>query len=187
MKVLDTALRGVVVIEPRIHRDTRGSFLETWRQDLYADALGLSEPFVQDNASYSMRGVLRGLHYQHPSSQAKLIGVLYGAVWDVAVDIRRGSETFGRWVGQELSAEGGLQIYIPAGFAHGFVVTSPSALVAYKCTAYHDTAAEGVIRWDDPDIGIAWPVGEPVLSEKDRNAPRLRGIAVDRLPLSNAS
>jgi dTDP-4-dehydrorhamnose 3,5-epimerase len=183
MKVLDTSLEGVLLVEPRVHRDTRGFFLETWRRDAYAEALGLSGTFVQDNASYSMRGVLRGLHYQHPSAQGKLIGVLSGAVWDVAVDIRRGSPTFGRWVGQTLSAENGRQIYIPAGFAHGFVVTSPSALVAYKCTAYHDGTAEGTICWDDPDLAIAWPVDEPVLSDKDGRAPRLRDMAKDRLPV----
>jgi dTDP-4-dehydrorhamnose 3,5-epimerase len=183
MNVVPTELPGVVILEPRVFRDDRGYFYETWSRERYA-AAGLPETFVQDNLSYSTRGVVRGLHYQHPGGQGKLVSVLRGAVYDVAVDIRRGSPTFGRWVGVELSAENGRQLYIPEGFAHGFAVMGDEALFSYKCTAPYNPAGEGSVLWDDPDLGIAWPVGssEARLSGKDAAAPRLRDVAPGRLP-----
>jgi dTDP-4-dehydrorhamnose 3,5-epimerase len=181
MKVIETELPGVLILEPRVFRDDRGYFVETWNASRYAEA-GLPERFVQDNLSYSTRGVLRGLHYQHPRAQGKLVSVLQGAVYDVAVDIRRGAPTFGRWVGVELSAENGRQLYVPEGFAHGFAVLGDEALFVYKCTAPYDPAGEGSILWDDPDLGIAWPLATPRLSGKDAAAPRLRDVAPGRLP-----
>jgi dTDP-4-dehydrorhamnose 3,5-epimerase len=184
MNVVPTELPGVVILEPRVFRDDRGYFLETWSRDRYA-AAGLPAEFVQDNLSYSTRGVLRGLHYQHPRAQGKLVGVLRGEVYDVAVDIRRGSPTFGRWVGVTLSAENGRQLYVPVGFAHGFVVMGEEALFVYKCTAPYDPGGEGSIVWDDPDLGIRWPLpagAAPRLSPKDAAAPRLRDVPADRLP-----
>lgn len=186
MKRIDTELPGVVIIEPRVFRDERGYFVETWNQRRYAE-LGLPPEFVQDNLSYSTAGVLRGLHYQHPQAQGKLVSVLRGEVFDVAVDIRRGSPTFGRWVGVPLSAENGRQLYIPGGFAHGFAVTGKDAIFSYKCTDFYDPASEGSILWDDPDIAIAWPVRDARLSPKDAAAPRLRDVDPARLPAWNAA
>ena len=174
-------LPGVILIEPRVFRDDRGYFLETWSRQRYQEA-GLPADFVQDNLSYSKAGVLRGLHYQHPTAQGKFVSVLRGEVFDVAVDIRRGSPTFGKWEGFVLSAENGRQLYVPEGFAHGFVVTSEDALFSYKCTAPYDPAAEGSVAWDDPALGISWPVSAPTLAAKDRAAPRLGDIPPDRLP-----
>jgi len=179
MRRIETELPGVVVIEPDVYADERGYFMESWNARRYR-ALGIAEEFVQDNLSYSGRGVLRGLHYQHPQGQGKLVSVLWGAVFDVAVDVRRGSPTFGRWVGYELSSANRRQLYIPEGFAHGFAVVSEGALFHYKCTAYYERSLEGSIRWDDPDLGIRWPVEQPVLSTKDANAPLLRDV--ERLP-----
>jgi dTDP-4-dehydrorhamnose 3,5-epimerase len=182
MKVIRTELEGVVIVEPTIHRDDRGYFLETWSEARYA-AAGLPSRFVQDNISCSAPGVLRGLHYQHPTAQGKLVAVLRGEVFDVAVDIRVGSPTFGRWVGTTMSAADGRQVYIPEGFAHGFVVTSDEpALFSYKCSAPYDPGSEGSVRWDDPDLGIAWPVAAPRLSGKDAKAPRLADVPPGRLP-----
>jgi dTDP-4-dehydrorhamnose 3,5-epimerase len=181
LDVVETELSGVLVIEPKVHRDSRGYFLETWREEVYA-AAGLPARFVQDNLSYSIKGVLRGLHYQHPSGQGKLIAVLQGSAFDVAVDIRLGSPTFGQWVGVMLSEENRRQIYIPPGFAHGFVVIGEGALVSYKCTTAYDAASEGSIHWNDPDLGIAWPLDAPILSPKDQAAPRLSAVATHRLP-----
>jgi dTDP-4-dehydrorhamnose 3,5-epimerase len=185
MKVVETDLPGVLILEPPVFGDDRGTFRETWRRDRWA-AAGLPERFEQDNLSASRPGVLRGLHYQHPNPQGKLVSVFAGAVFDVAVDIRRGSPTFGRWVGVELSAENGRQLWVPPDFAHGFVVTAVGgdgvALFGYKCTSVYDPAAEGSLRWDDPAIGIAWPVEAPVLSPKDAAAPRLAEVAAGRLP-----
>lgn len=183
MNVIETDLPGVLVIEPRVFRDARGYFVESWNRARYA-AAGLPTDFVQDNLSYSTRGVLRGLHYQHPSAQGKLVCVLRGEVFDVAVDIRRGSPTFGRWVGVTLSAEDGRQVYIPEGFAHGFLVTGDEALFSYKCTDYYQPADEGAVRWDDPDLAIAWPLGScaPIVAPKDAAASRLAEIGPDRLP-----
>ncbi len=181
MNIERTRLPGVVIVVPRVHRDPRGSFMEAWNRDRYAEA-GLPSGFVQDNLSESGRGVLRGLHYQHPSAQGKLLQVLRGEIYDVAVDIRRGSPTFGQWVGVVLSGDNPRQLYVPEGFAHGFVVTSEMALFSYKCTDFYRPQDEGTVRWDDPGLGIEWPVADPLLSSKDRAGVRLREIAADRLP-----
>lgn len=181
MNVSPTKLPGVLVIEPDIHGDERGFFLETWRASRYAGH-GLPERFVQDNLSLSARGVLRGLHCQHPQGQGKLVTVLEGEVFDVAVDIRHGSPSFGQWVGVRLDGRSKRQLYIPAGFAHGFCVISEQALFMYKCTAEYNPQTEFSVAWDDPAIGIDWPAEAPRLSEKDRRAPRLAEIPVARLP-----
>ncbi len=175
MTVTETRLPGVLLLEPRVFRDPRGFFLETWNADRYR-AAGIPGPFVQDNASRSARGVLRGLHVQNPNPQGKLVSVLDGAVFDVAVDVRAGSPTFGQWTGHELSAENGHQLWIPPGFAHGFVVLSESALFTYKCTDRYAPEHEFSIAWNDPEIGIAWPVVDPELSGKDAAAGSLRGF-----------
>lgn len=181
MKVFETKLSGVVRIEPRVFGDSRGYFMETWNQSDYAQA-GLNTSFVQDNLSFSSRGVLRGLHFQNPNGQGKLVYVLQGAVFDVAVDIRAGSPTFGQWAGFTLSAENHHQLYIPAGFAHGFCVISETALFAYKCTDFYNPDAEDGIIWNDSDLAIDWPITTPVLSEKDRKYSRLKDIPMRRLP-----
>jgi len=181
MKISATKLPGVLLIEPAVYGDARGFFMETWHQKRYA-AAGLPASFVQDNLSFSRKGTLRGLHFQHPHAQGKLVFVLQGEVYDVAVDIRDGSPTFGQWVGVTLSADHKHQLYIPAGFAHGFCVTSETALFAYKCTGFYNPRAEGGIAWNDPDIGIDWPIDTPVLSEKDRNYARLQDLPPGRLP-----
>jgi dTDP-4-dehydrorhamnose 3,5-epimerase len=181
MNLIETCLPGVLILEPRVFRDDRGFFLETWNRARY-EALGLPADFVQDNVSFSTRGVLRGLHYQHPQGQGKLVTVLQGEVYDVAVDIRAGSPTFGRWVGVYLSGETNREFYVPPGFAHGFLVTSARALFSYKCTTYYAPGCETSIRWDDPDIAIDWPMASVRLAPKDQNAPTLREIALDRLP-----
>ena len=186
MNVIPTELPGVVILETRAFRDDRGYFLETWNQERYAQA-GLPPLFVQDNLSHSQSGVLRGLHYQYPLQQGKLVCVLRGEVFDVAVDIRRGSPTFGRWVGATLSAENGRQMYIPEGFAHGFVVTGDEALFVYKCTALYKPSDEGSILWNDPDLGIDWPTADARLSPKDEAAPRLCDLPAERLPLHDAA
>jgi dTDP-4-dehydrorhamnose 3,5-epimerase len=167
VKVETTALPGVLVIEPVVHRDARGFFLETWRSERYADA-GLPPAFVQDNHSRSARGTLRGLHYQVEVVQGKLVRCSMGEVYDVAVDLRRGSPAYGRWVGVTLSDRDHRQLWIPPGCAHGFYVTSERADVVYKCTAPYAPAHERVIRWDDPDLAIAWPLqGAPLVSPRD--------------------
>lgn len=181
MNITPTRLPGVVVLEPGVYRDHRGYFLETWHEARYAEA-GLPDRFVQVNVSSSSRGVLRGLHYQHPSGQGKLLTVLRGAIFDVAVDIRAGSPTFGRWEAVVLSSEDHRQLYIPPGFAHGFVVTGDEALVCYKCTEFYRPGEEYSVLWDDPAIGIPWPVASPTLSPKDAAAPRLADVPPDRLP-----
>lgn len=181
MKVRTTGLPGVILIEPEIYSDARGYFLETFQAARYA-AAGIAGPFVQDNISFSGPRVLRGLHLQHSKAQAKLIFAAEGEIFDVAVDVRSGSPHFGRWTGARLSAENGHQLFIPAGFAHGFCVLSEHARVAYKCDTLYDKAAELSILWNDPDIGIEWPIQSPVLSPKDAAAPRLRDIDPARLP-----
>ena len=181
MKVSETALPGVLILEPEVFADTRGFFLETYHRQRYA-ACGLPADFVQDNLSFSTRGVLRGLHYQQPRAQGKLVCALQGEVWDVAVDLRAGSSQFGRWTAVTLSAENRRQLYIPPGFAHGFCVLSDAALFSYKCTEFYDQAGDAGVRWDDPELGIAWPVAGPVLSEKDRRLPLLREVPEGRLP-----
>jgi dTDP-4-dehydrorhamnose 3,5-epimerase len=182
MKLLETPLPGVLLVEPAVYRDNRGYFQELWNQDRYIRA-GLDVAFVQDNLSYSTRGVVRGLHYQHPAGQGKLVGVVAGEVYDVAVDIRRGSPTFGRWYGEILSAANARQLYIPPGFAHGFQVLSAEAVFLYKCTETYRPGDEGSVLWSDPDLGIAWPLGaSPVISPKDAAAPRLADVPPERLP-----
>lgn len=181
MKVIETKLPGVLIIEPKVFGDARGFFMESWNKERYQEA-GLPARFVQDNLSFSARGVLRGLHFQNPNPQGKLVSVLWGEVFDVAVDIQVGSPTFGQWVGISLSAENKRQFYIPEGFAHGFVVTSDVALFSYKCTAYYSPDTESSLLWNDPEIGINWPIYKPVLSDKDRAAPTLAEIAVRMLP-----
>ncbi len=181
MNVTASPLPGVLVVEPKVYRDDRGHFVEAWSQARY-EAAGLPMPFVQDNLSVSRRGVLRGLHLQNPHGQGKLVMVLQGSVFDVAVDVRVGSPHFGQWYGVELSGESGRQLYIPPGFAHGFAVTSAEAVFLYKCTTTYRPDCELSVRWDDPALGIAWPVADPVLSPKDAQAPLLNEIAPDRLP-----
>ena len=181
MNAIQTALPGVLILEPRVFRDDRGYFLETWNGARYAD-LGLPERFVQDNLSSSTRGVLRGLHYQHPNGQGKLVSVARGEVFDVAADIRPGSPSFGEWVGVSLSSENHRSLYIPPGFAHGFVVLSDDALFSYKCTEYYAPNCEASLIWNDPDLAIKWPEADPRLSPKDLAAPRLRDVPRDRLP-----
>lgn len=182
MNVIETRLPGVKVVEPRIFRDERGYFLETWSADRYG-AAGLPVRFAQDNLSSSDPGVLRGLHYQFPTAQGKLVGVARGEVFDVAVDIRVGSPTFGKWEGATLSAENGRQLYIPEGFAHGFLVLGGvPALFSYKVTEGYDPSGQCSILWDDPDLAIDWPGGPPLLSPKDRDAPRLVDVPESRLP-----
>lgn len=181
MEVIETKLPGALVIEPKVFGDERGFFMETWNDARYREA-GLPYEFVQDNLSFSQHGVLRGLHFQNPNQQGKLVFVLQGEVFDVAVDIRVGSPHFGEWTGTILSAENKRQFYVPEGFAHGFVVTGDAALFAYKCTDRYNGSAEGSMLWNDPEIGIEWPVEDPALSEKDRKAPRLSGLSEERLP-----
>jgi len=182
MNVTKTDLPGVLVFEPGVFEDTRGYFLETFNHGRYSRA-GLKAEFVQDNISRSSRGTLRGLHYQHPGGQGKLVQVLEGSVYDVAVDIRPDSPAFGRWYGITLTAEEHNQMYIPPGFAHGFYVMSAAALFHYKCTDYYSPSTEGGIAWNDPDIGIQWPLsGAPVLSEKDMGYGNLKDVPASKLP-----
>jgi len=176
VKATPTAIPDVLLIEPKVFGDARGFFYESFNQQAFDDALGRHVTFVQDNHSRSTKGVLRGLHYQaDPHAQGKLVRVVLGAVFDVAVDIRRDSPTFGRWVGAELSEENQRQLWLPPGMAHGFLVLSESADFLYKATDYYAPQAEHSIRWDDPSLGIAWPLGgeAPRLSAKDAAAPRL--------------
>ncbi|MCW5554707.1 MAG: dTDP-4-dehydrorhamnose 3,5-epimerase [Verrucomicrobiae bacterium] len=180
MKVTACDIAGLLVIEPKVFGDARGYFLETWNEQRYREA-GLDARFVQDNLSFSRRGTLRGLHFQNPNSQGKLVSVIEGEVFDVAVDLRRNSLTFGRWHGVNLSGQNRLQFYVPPGFAHGFAVLSESALFAYKCTELYSPKDEVTLLWDDPDVGVQWPVSEPVLSEKDKNGLRLCELPSDRL------
>jgi dTDP-4-dehydrorhamnose 3,5-epimerase len=182
MNLIETSLPGVAIIEPKVFGDERGYFLETWNQDRYT-AAGLPATFVQDNLSFSRRGVLRGLHFQNPNAQGKLVYVLQGEVFDVAVDIRLGSPTFGKMESVILSAQNKRQLYIPPGFAHGFCVTSETALFAYKCTELYHPQSEGSILWNDPDLGIAWPIDAPDLSAKDRAGIRLADFPRQRLPV----
>jgi dTDP-4-dehydrorhamnose 3,5-epimerase len=181
MNVIETKLPGVLIFEPKVFGDSRGFFMETWNKQRYEEA-GITGNFVQDNLSYSSYGVLRGLHFQNPNAQGKLVYVIEGEVFDVAVDIRVGSPKFGQWVGVTLSSENKRQFYVPEGFAHGFCVTSETALFAYKCTDIYNPSAEGGILWNDPDIGIEWPIVNPILSDKDKNNQQLSKIDKTRLP-----
>jgi dTDP-4-dehydrorhamnose 3,5-epimerase len=173
MKISHSKLKGCVIIEPRVFGDDRGFFLETFQAVRYKQEAGIDLPFVQDNHSRSARGVLRGLHFQKTKPQGKLVRVVRGEVYDVAVDIRKGSATFGQWKGVILSEDNKKQFWVPPGFAHGFVVVSTTADLEYKCTDYYDPSDEGSILWSDPDLNIPWPIANPVLSTKDESAKRL--------------
>lgn len=178
IEVETTKLEGVVLIKPRVFGDDRGFFVETFNQ---RDALtaGLPAHFVQDNHSYSRRGVLRGLHFQYPTWQGKLVRAITGEIFDVAVDIRVDSKTYGQWVGAILSRDNQHQLYVPEGFAHGFCVLSEGADVAYKCTTLYEPSQDRAVRWDDPAIGIEWPIADPLVSDKDATAPFLQEIKND--------
>ena len=180
MNVIRCEIPDLLVIEPKVFGDPRGFFLEMYHQERYQE-MGMPAAFIQDNLSSSRRGILRGLHYQRPSSQGKLVMVLEGEVFDVAVDIRRSSPTFGRWCGVRLSSQNRRQFYVPSGFAHGFQVLSETALFYYKCTDYYSPQHEATIRWDDPQIGIQWPLSDPVLSARDAAGPLLKDLPPGRL------
>jgi len=180
MKAVPGEIPGVWIIEPAVFGDARGFFLESWNRTRYAEA-GIGVDFVQDNISFSAQGIVRGLHFQNPNPQGKLVQVLQGEVFDVVVDLRRSSPRFGKWEAVALSADNKRQVYLPPGCAHGFAVISPSALFHYKCTAPYSPKDEITLRWDDPDLGIPWPVASPQLSPKDQKGLRLRDIPADRL------
>ena len=177
LNIRETNLPGVLIIEPKVLGDDRGFFMETYRIDAFR-AAGIAEEFVQDNHSRSSRGVLRGLHYQEPGAQGKLVRCTRGALFDVAVDIRRGSPSFGRWFGIELTEANKLMLWIPPGYAHGFCALEDGTDLVYKCTTLYAPAADRSILWNDPDIGIEWPIASPLLSAKDIAAPRLRDASV---------
>ena len=176
MNVIKTKLKDCVIIEPKVFGDERGFFLETFQAERYAALAGINLLFVQDNHSRSSKAVLRGLHYQKTKPQGKLVRVVRGEVYDVAVDIRQDSPTFGQWEGVILSEENKRQFWVPPGFAHGFVVLSETADFEYKCTDYYDPSDEGSLLWSDPDLNIPWPIDNPKLSEKDANAPLLADL-----------
>ncbi len=181
MRVLETGLDGVVIIEPLVHGDDRGFFQESWKASSYGQH-GLPGNFRQANLSRSVKGVLRGLHYQYRQPQGKLVSVMDGRIFDVAVDIRRGSPSFGQWAGVELSAENHRQLYVPAGFAHGFLVLSETALFHYHCTTEYAAEYDAAIAWNDPDIGVKWPCEPETVSSKDRVAPLLNDVPKGHLP-----
>ncbi|MDR1989142.1 MAG: dTDP-4-dehydrorhamnose 3,5-epimerase [Acidobacteriaceae bacterium] len=186
MRIVPTELPGVILIEPVVHRDARGFFLESYHLERYR-AAGIAGPFVQDNRSHSVRGTIRGLHLQvGQHAQGKLVRIVQGEIFDVAVDVRRGSPTFGRWVGMALGADSFCQCYIPPGFAHGFAVLSDTAEVEYKCTAPYDPASEIGIAWNDPALAIAWPIDTPILSARDEHHPPLTALS-DRLPVYSST
>ena len=180
MNVLTCEIPGLVIIEPKVFGDARGYFMETWNQQRYRE-VGLDCNFVQDNISVSRRGILRGLHFQNPKGQGKLVCALQGEVFDVAVDLRKNSPTFGRWHGLTLSAENKRQFFVPAGFAHGFAVLSETAMFAYKCTEFYTPQNEMALLWNDPEVGVQWPLEAPQLSDKDARGVRLRDIPRERL------
>ncbi len=173
MDIIETEIPGLKIVQPKVFGDARGYFLETYSARRYLDA-GIPVQFVQDNLSFSSRGILRGLHFQNPGAQGKLVSVLMGEVYDVAVDMRYGSSTFGKWVGVKLDGETKRQFWVPAGFAHGFVVLSETALFSYKCDAYYSPESEYSLLWNDPELGISWPIEQPKLSVKDDQGKRLR-------------
>ena len=178
MKVSQTKLKGCVIIEPSVFGDDRGFFLETFQAVRYEQEAGIELPFVQDNYSRSARDVLRGLHFQMTKPQGKLVRVVRGEVYDVAIDIRKRSPTFGEWEGVILSEDNKKQFWVPPGFAHGFVVLSDTADFEYKCTDYYDPSDEGSILWSDPDLDISWPITHPILSTKDKSAKRLVDLSL---------
>jgi dTDP-4-dehydrorhamnose 3,5-epimerase len=173
MNIIKTKLKDCVIIEPKVFGDERGFFIETFQADRYANLAGISLPFVQDNHSRSSKGVLRGLHFQKNKPQGKLVRVVRGEVYDVAVDIRQGSPTYGQWEAVILSEENKIQFWVPPGFAHGFVTLSENSDFEYKCSEYYDSSDEESILWNDPDLNIPWPIDNPKLSKKDANAPLL--------------
>ena len=181
MNVIETKIPGLIIIEPQVFGDERGYFLETYNEARYREA-GIKETFVQDNISFSRKGILRGLHYQKPMEQGKLVQVLQGEVYDVAVDVRFNSPTFGQWESIRLDSESKKQFYVPPGFAHGFVVTSEQALFSYKCTDLYNPDGEVSIAWDDPDLNIPWPVEAPELSGKDQKGRLLKDLTEQDLP-----
>ncbi len=178
MEVRDTDLTGVKLVIPRVFDDPRGFFLESYNQRAFADA-GLPDTFVQDNHSFSTKGVLRGLHYQYPTWQGKLVRAVTGRIFDVAVDIRADSPEFGRWFATELSSENKHQLWVPPGYAHGFCVLSDYADVTYKVTTLYEPSEDRCIRWDDPDIGVQWPIAEPIVSDKDAKGELLKDLQLD--------
>lgn len=180
MKLIPTEIPGPIIVEPDVFGDSRGYFMETWNRRRYAEA-GLDLDFVQDNVSFSRKGTLRGLHFQNPQPQGKFVYVLQGEVFDVAVDVRVGSPSFGKWVGVTLSSENKRQFWVPQGFAHGFCVTSETALFAYKCTEFYNPQAETSVLWNDPAIGVQWPVDSPLLSQRDTAAPPLAQVPRSKL------
>ena len=182
MKIIETKLNGVLIIEPAVYSDSRGFFMETYNRRRYQD-LGLAADFVQDNFSFSVSGTLRGLHYQDPHPQAKLVQVLDGEIFDVAVDIRKDSPTFGQWIGAHLSRENKRQFFIPEGFAHGFEVLSKTAMFTYKCSDFYAPECEKGVIWNDPDIGIEWATTSPILSDRDNKLPWLKNL--DPINLQN--
>ena len=182
MKVIETSLPGALIIEPQVFGDARGFFYESYNKASYRDA-GITADFIQSNVSRSAKGVLRGLHYQWPNPQGKLVSVLEGEVYDVAVDIRHGSPTFGQSVGVMLTAENHRHFWVPEGFAHGFCVLSEFATFTYQCTALYDREADAGIRWNDAALGIDWPLSAPLLSDKDGKTPLLKDVAPERLPV----
>jgi dTDP-4-dehydrorhamnose 3,5-epimerase len=185
MKVVETALPGVMILEPKVFGDARGFFYESYNKASFRDT-GITAELVQSNVSRSIKGVLRGLHYQWPNPQGKLVSVLEGEVYDVAVDIRRGSPTFGRSAGAMLTAENHRHFWVPEGFAHGFCVLSDFATFTYQCTALYDPKADAGIRWNDAALGIDWPVSDPLLSDKDKTTPFLHDVSPERLPVFKA-
>lgn len=182
MKVIETSLPGALILQPQVFGDARGFFYESYNKDKFCEA-GIDHDFVQSNVSRSARGVLRGLHYQWPKPQGKLVSVLEGEVYDVAVDIRRDSPTFGQSAAVMLSAENHRHFWVPEGFAHGFCVLSEFATFTYQCTALYDPQADAGIRWNDAELGIDWPLSEPLLSDKDCKTPFLGDVAPERLPI----
>jgi dTDP-4-dehydrorhamnose 3,5-epimerase len=184
MKVIPTDLDGVIIIEPDVFGDQRGFFFESYHHRRYAQ-VGIEDVFVQDNISFSLRNTLRGLHYQYPQGQAKLVQVLQGEIFDVTVDVRYGSPTFGRWAGAVISSENKRQLYVPEGFAHGFCVLSQNALFHYKCSDFYAPENEGGICWNDPQLDINWPVRSPMLSDRDQKLRPLGDVNITNLPTYN--
>jgi dTDP-4-dehydrorhamnose 3,5-epimerase len=181
MRTQTTEIDGVLILEPDVYADARGSFFESWERERY-HALGLPADWVQDNVSHSVRGVLRGLHFQHPRGQHKLVSVISGEIFDVAVDIRRGSPTFGRWTAARLSGENHLQLSVAAGCAHGFLVLSDRATVIYKCSGRYEPRVEHILRWDDPELGIEWPMKPDLIAPKDSAGRALADFGPSELP-----
>ena len=181
MRTVDTDIEGLIIVEPDVYPDKRGFFTETFQAQRYA-GVGINCAFVQDNLSYSTKGTLRGLHFQVNRHKAKLVHVISGEIFDVAVDLRPGSATFGKWAGVDLSGTNHHQLFIPEGFAHGFYVLSDTAYFAYKCSDFYAPDDEGGVLWSDPDIGIRWPAGDPIVSARDQGLPRLNTLEPDRLP-----